>query len=340
VVKRDDVARRAGVSSAVVSYVVNDGPRPVAAATRLRVLQAIEELGYRPNGVARALRSRRTWSVGLVVPDNSNPFFAQLAHAIEDEAFARGYALLLGNASGDPGREESYLRAFQERQVDALIVVTNGPTKDLPRIYEGTIPMVVIADNPIPGLAASVVKVDNTEGARLATEHLISHGHRRVACVLGPHGSAPALERFTGWQRAMRDARLRPSADLVRWADFDRVDGYHAAADLLSARHRPAAVFVASDHQAIGVLRAAADRGVRVPEDLAVIGFDGIAEADYTVPRLATVRQPVDAMARRAVELLLPEPATLEGVTETFAMTLVARGSCGCPDPAAESPLS
>jgi LacI family transcriptional regulator len=333
VVKRDDVARRAGVSTAVVSYVMNNGPRPVAEATRLRVIQAIDELGYRPNGVARALRSRRTWSIGLVVPDNSNPFFAQLAHAIEDEAFARGYALLLGNVSGDLGREESYLRAFQERQVDALIVVTNGPTKDLPRIYEGAIPMVVIADNPVPGLAASIVKVDNTEGARLATEHLISHGHRRVACVLGPHGSAPALERFAGWQRAMRAARLRPSADLVRWAEFDRADGYRAAVELLSERRRPPAVFVASDHQAIGVLRAAADRGVRVPEDLAIVGFDGITEADYTVPRLATVRQPVDAMARRAVELLLPEPASPKEVTEVFAMSLAARGTCGCPDP-------
>lgn len=331
-VKRDDVARLAGVSPAVVSYVLNNGPRPVAEATRLRVVQAIEQLDYRPNGVARALRSRRTWSIGLVVPDNSNPFFAQLAHTIEDEAFTHGYSLLLGNASGDKSRELSYLRAFQDRQVDGLILVTNAPAKELGSVYEGKIPMVVIADHPVPGLAASTVKADNVEGARLATEHLIRHGHQRIGCVLGPRSSVPALERFAGWRRAMRDARLKTPQDVLRWTGFDRAGGYAAATELLSIAQPPTAVFVSTDQQAIGVLRAVVDAGLTIPGDLAVIGFDGIAEGGYTVPRLATVQQPLGAMAQRAIGLLLREAPTDEHCHEVFPMTLVPRGSCGCPD--------
>ncbi len=332
-VKRDEVARRAGVSAAVVSYVMNNGPRPVADATRQRVLAAVEELGYRPNGVARALRARRTWSIGLVVPDNSNPFFAQLAHAIEDETFARGYSLLVGNASGDSARVESYLRTFQDRQVDGLIVVTNGPTDDLTRTYEGRVPLVVVVDQPVRGLAASTVKVDNSEGARLATEHLVSHGFTRIACVAGLRESEPSQERFVGWQAAMKDAGLAAPDSLVRWAEFNLAGGRSAGHSLLGGKNRPEAIFCATDLQAIGVLRAAADIGVSVPDELAVIGFDGIEEASYTVPRLATVAQPVGDMARRSVELLLRSgDETKEEVHEIFPLSLVRRGTCGCPD--------
>jgi LacI family transcriptional regulator len=334
VVKRDEVARRAGVSAAVVSYVMNNGPRPVAEATRQRVLEAVEALGYRPNGIARALRARRTWSFGLVVPDNANPFFAQLAHAIEDEAFARGYSLLIGNASGDSARVDSYLRTFQDRQVDGLIVVTNGPTDDLARTYEGRVPLVIVVDRPIRDLAASTVKVDNAEGARLATEHLVSHGYRRIACIAGPRDSAPSRERYEGWKAALASAGLRAPDSLVRWADFSLAGGRSAASSLLSKRSVDA-VFAATDLQALGALRAAADAGVSVPGELAVIGFDGIEEASYSIPRLATVRQPVDAMARRAVELLLRGDGG-PPLHEIFPLTLVSRGSCGCPEP--ESP--
>lgn len=332
-VKREDVARRAGVSPAVVSYVLNNGPRPVAEATRRRVLEAIETLGYRPNSVARALRSRRTWSIGLVVPDNSNPFFAQLAHAIEDEAFAHGYSLLLGNASGDPAREESYLQTFQDRKVDGLLVVSNRRTDELATAHQGGIPLVVISDRPLAGRAVSTVKVDNTEGAWLATTHLVGHGHRQVACVLGPRDSAPAVERHAGWQKALRGAGLDAPDEVAVWTEFSRVGGHAAATALLARDPRPTAVFAATDHQAIGVLRAAADLGLEVPGDLAVVGFDGITEADYTVPRLATVRQPVEAMARRAVELLLHHEQPAAELHEVFPVSMVARGSCGCPDP-------
>ncbi|MBM7787240.1 LacI family DNA-binding transcriptional regulator [Tenggerimyces flavus] len=330
-VKRDEVARRAGVSAAVVSYVMNNGPRPVADATRQRVLAAVEELGYRPNGVARALRSRRTWSIGLVVPDNSNPFFAQLAHAIEDETFARGYSLLVGNASGDAARVESYLRTFQDRQVDGLIVVTNGPTEDLARTYEGRVPLVIVVDQPVRGLAASTVKVDNKEGARLATEHLVSHGFTRIACIAGPRDSAPGRERYEGWQTALRAAGLAAPDSLVRWAEFSLRGGAEAVRELLDSSPAPEAVFAATDLQAIGALRGTADAGVSVPDGLAIVGFDGIAEAEYTVPRLATVRQPVGLMGRRAVELLFRENGG-DQVHEVFPLTLVSRGTCGCPE--------
>jgi LacI family transcriptional regulator len=337
VVKREDVARLAGVSPAVVSYVVNNGPRPVAEGTRRRVVKAIDRLGYRPNGVARALRSRRTWSIGLVVPGCSDPFLARLAHAIEDEAFARGYSLLLGNPAGDRAREANYVRTFQDRQVDGLIVVTDAPTKDLASVYEGDVPMVVFTDDRVPGMAVSTVRVDNVEAARVATAHLISHGHRSVCCIAGTRGSAWGQQRLTGWQQAMRGAGLKAPARQVRWAGLEPSAAHRAAGELLSVARPPTGVFVATDQQAIGVLRAAADLGLSVPHDVAVIGFDGIVDADYTVPRLATMRQPVVAMARRAVEILGPDAVTDWPVHEVFPVSLVARGSCGCPDTTADS---
>ncbi|RIQ22863.1 LacI family DNA-binding transcriptional regulator [Jiangella rhizosphaerae] len=333
-VNRNDVARHAGVSVAVVSYVLNDGPRPVSAATRAKVLDAVRELDYRPNRVASALRSRRTWSIGLVVPDNSNPFFAQLAHAIEDDAFARGYSLLLGNASGDRAREQTYLETFQDRQVDGLIVVSNRPTAELARAVEGGVPLVVVSDHPVAGLpAVSTVKADNAGGARLVTEHLLGHGHRRIGCVLGPRDSAPSGERYAGWRQALEAAGVAPDDGLVRWTSFSRSSGHLAGIELLSRDEPPTAVFAATDHQAFGVLRAAADLGLNVPGDVAVMGFDGIAEADYSVPRLATAKQPITDMAARAVELLLRERHGGTEVHEVFPMTLLTRGSCGCPDP-------
>ncbi|PSL05859.1 LacI family transcriptional regulator [Haloactinopolyspora alba] len=337
-VNRNDVAHRAGVSVAVVSYVLNDGPRPVSDTSRQKVLRAIEELDYRPNRVASALRSRRTWSIGLVVPDNSNPFFAQLAHAIEDDAFSRGYSLLLGNASGDRAREQNYLETFQDRRVDGLIVVSNRPSAELARNYDAAVPLVVVSDHSVAGLpSVSTVKADNSGGARNATEHLVRHGHRRIACLLGPRDSAPAIERHAGWKQALGDAGLDAAADLVRWTTFTRSAGHLSAVDLLSGANPPSAVFAATDHQAFGVLRAAADLGLRVPDDVAVIGFDGIAEADYSVPRLATVKQPVTDIAARAVELLLRDRRDTVGVHEVFPLTLLARGSCGCPDPRSTS---
>lgn len=338
-VTRDDVARRAGTSSAVVSYVVNNGPRRVSEKTRAKVLAAIDELGYRPNGFARALRSTRSGLVGLVLPDNSNPFFAELARVIEDEAFRRGYLLLLGNSTEDDERQAAYVREFLELRVEGLLLISaaNGqwqadPTLSLEELQGSRIPTVVL-DRAIRGLHASYLTVDNFSGGYLATKHLLEHGHTEVACLGGPDRNQPADSRIRGWRRALRQAGLSPGDQILVRSAFRREAGYQAMRALLMERDPPTAVFAGSDEQAIGVLRAAAECGIRIPEDLALVSFDGIPESRFTRPSLTTVAQPFDELGRQAVELAL-DAKDFDGRRRVrLGVELAVGGSCGCPEP-------
>lgn len=334
-VTRDDVARRAGTSTAVVSYVVNDGPRRVSAPTRARVLRAIEELGYRPNGFARALRSTRSRLLGLVVPDNSNPFFAELARVIEDEAFSRGYLLLLGNSTEDDQREAAYVREFLELRVEGLLLISSS---DVPRTATDTPTMqalrgartcTVILDRAITGIDAAFLSVDNAGGGYMATRHLLEHGHRKVTCLAGPSGNLPAEARTRGWRRAMREAGRTLDRSMLLRSRFRREDGHRVMRALLATAVPPSAVFAESDEQAIGVLRAAAECGLRVPGDLAVVSFDGIPESRFTQPALTTVAQPFEELGRRAVEMAVAGPhAGPRRIRLPVALEL--GGSCGC----------
>ncbi|HEX6499047.1 MAG TPA: LacI family DNA-binding transcriptional regulator [Micromonosporaceae bacterium] len=334
VVRRADVARLAGTSPAVVSYVLNNGPRKVAPDTRARVLAAIEQLGYRPNGIARSLRMNRTMTLGLVVPDMSNPFFAELAHEIEEAAFAQNYTLLIGNAAEDDGRQTAYVHTFLARQVDGLFLVpAHGPVTCLPELQRSGVPWIAL-DRTVPGAVAPALLADNRGGARAATEHLLAHGRRRVACIAGPQDVVPATERVAGWREALAEAGVRPSGMSVWHGEFGRRAGYRAGHELL-AHGEFDAVFVASDEQALGVLRALLELGIRCPDDVAIASFDGIAAAGYSTPALTTMAQPFAEMGRTAVTLLLDRMETPDSVVDIQPMpvSLVARGSCGCPDP-------
>ncbi|MCU1644542.1 MAG: LacI family regulatory protein [Nocardia sp.] len=334
-VTRRDVAQLAGTSEAMVSYVLNDGPRGVAPATRARIVAAIAELGYRPNAVARSLKTSRTMTLGLVVPDNSNPFFAELARAIEDVAFEAGYVLLLGNAVDNDEREAAYIRILIDRQVDGLIVApAHGAGSWVTELSGTTVPRLVL-DREIELPGASHVLVDNAGGAYAATKHLLDHGFTRIGCISGLAGIHPTVERVVGWRRALADAGQGPEDGMLVHAAFGRAHGYRAGRALLARTDRPEALFVASDEQALGVLRAAAELGLRVPQDLAICAFDGIEGSAYTVPALTTMRQPFESLGRSAVEWLLAKIAdpALAPSRITHATTLVARGSCGCPDP-------
>ncbi|TDD73528.1 LacI family DNA-binding transcriptional regulator [Actinomadura rubrisoli] len=340
-VTRRDVARRAGTSEAVVSYVLNDGPRNVAPSTRERVLAAIAELDYRPNAVARSLRNSRTTTIGLVVPDNANPFFAELAREIEDVAFERGHTLLLANARDDEEREVAQVRTLLDRQVDGLILIPcHGPGAWRAELERARIPCLVV-DREIEGTDAVQILVDNEGGAAEAVRHLIAHGRTRIGCVAGPDGMHPTLDRVNGWRLALAEAGFDPAAMPVAHAPFGRAEAYRAGRRLLESGPGVDALFVTSDEQAIGVLRAAAELGVAVPDDLAVFSFDGVAPSAYTVPSLSTMRQPFEELGRTVVEMLLAGRdsggARTEGTAPervVLATRLVARGSCGCADPA------
>lgn len=336
-VTRDDVARRAGTSAAVVSYVVNNGPRPVSKATRERVERAILETGYQPNGLARALRGQRSLIIGLVVPDSSNPFFAELAQVIETECYRRGYYLLLGNSAEDDGRESGYVRAFLEHRVRGLILVSAAAqrklaTETVKALSGSTVPLVLVdRSHSVPG--ASVLVVDNQQGARLAASHLLyDHEAPEVACLAGPKGMAVSEQRIRGWRAALAAANILPRDDLLRHSSFNRAHACDVALAWLQEPHPPTALFTATDEQALGVLAAASKLKIRVPSDLAVVSFDGTPQAEYTTPRLTTVEQPLVDMGRRAVDLILREQTVPSGHVERFQTRLVVRGSCGCSE--------
>jgi LacI family transcriptional regulator len=314
-ITRNDVAEYAGVSTAVVSYVVNEGPRKVAPETRERVLEAIRALGYRPNATARALRLGTTRTFGLITPDGGNPLFAELAKAIDREAAAHGYVVLQTSADGDPETENAKIVELLTRQVSGLILV--APTDDF-AVENVKVPVIAINRSLA---TVSSVRPAYREGARLGVEHLISHGHRRIGLVIGGAGHP---ERELGWSAALATAGL-PQGPIVR-ASFSREGGYRAGQILL--HEEPTAIFASSDLQAIGVLRALHEAGVDVPGDMAVVAFDGTPETEYTWPPLTVVRQPVEQLAQEAVRRLIEGEETTAAVT--VPTKLIRRRSCGC----------
>lgn len=340
-VTRHDVAVEAGTSDAVVSYVLNNGPRGVAPATRARVEAAMAKLDYRPNSLARSLASRKTLTLGFVLPDISNPYFSEVARDLENAAYDAGYTMLFGNAMDDPAREVDYLRALIDRQVDGLVVIPVGSADGwVADVLSAQVPTVVLdRATSAPGLSS--VTVDNEAGAHAATAHLIGHGHTRIGLVAGPDSLEPSAGRSRGWARALTEAGQDESLSARAAVGFGRMQAYVAALDLLRSEPRPTAVFVASDEQAAGVYRAAAELGLRIPDDLAIASFDGIEPSGFTVPSLTTVQQPIGDAAAVAIRLLLeriadPSLSPSQVVLET---SLTIRRSCGCHEtPAAGDP--
>ncbi|MCL2735246.1 MAG: LacI family transcriptional regulator [Propionibacteriaceae bacterium] len=321
---RADVARVAGTSQAVVSYVVNDGPRRVAPATRDRVLAAIEETGYRPNQVARALARGRSSAVGLIVPDVANPFYAAVASSVERAVADTGAVVLLGHSAGSQEREHALLEAYADQGVDTILMAPSADQVDLGRLRRRPPHVVLLdrgADAPLPR-----VTVDHQEAARFAVAHLVAHGRQRIGCVSGPEDLAVARLRRRGWRDALDQAGLRPGPHAC--GPFSRTGGYDAAALVLAQDLD--AVFVSTEQQAVGVLRRAAELGIRVPEDLALFTFDGTADAEFTLPALSTMAQPFDEIARTALSLVMSDESPDQVVQ--LACSAQIRRSCGCPD--------
>ncbi|MGY5060741.1 LacI family DNA-binding transcriptional regulator [Streptomyces sp. 900105755] len=351
---REDVARLAEVSPSVVSYVLNKGPRPVAPATRERVLAAVRELGYRPKSAARALRLSHTMTLGLVIPDLANPYFVELATALEDQARAAGYALLVANSAGSADREAGYVQTFLDRQVDGLLLTPAHRGQPWhARLARTGVPCVAV-DREVRAASISHVLVDNVRGAHQATEHLLRHGRRRIGCIAGQLGLRPTTDRVTGWRTALEAAGLRagsgsggrtgwqarPAAAPLLHGSYGRLEGYRAALALLAHDRSVDALFVTSDEQAAGVLRAAHELGIRIPDDLAVVSFDGTTAGAYSTPALSTMRQPVEQLARTAMMRLtgLMRDPDLPPGRDVLPAELLARGSCGCPAPESAPP--
>lgn len=311
-----DVAARAGVSAQTVSRVANGSPR-VDPATRARVEKAMADLGYRMHRAARALRTGQTSTIGLVVSTLASVGNSRMLQAISEAAAERDYALAVVTV-GARGIREAFAR-LRSQGVDGAVVLNEAT--ELARDTEPPADLhLVVVDSP-PDPCFSIVQTDHAGGARAATAHLLSLGHDRVHHIAGPEGSFAAAERERGWREALADAG-HAAVEPVR-GDWTSASGFRAASDLADAE----AVFVANDQMALGALRAFADARRRIPADVAVVGFDDIADAAEFRPPLTTVRQDFDALGRRAVDALV---AAIEGgapVAETVPTTLVVRES-------------
>lgn len=324
------VARRAKVSVATVSRVLN-GKGSAQEATRRRVLAAARQLGYVPHYGARSLITRRTDTLGVLLPDLYGEFYSEVIRGIDHAAGRRGYHVLVSNAHAD--REElSRVLGTMRGRVDGLLLMS--PALDglvLKRFLPGALP-VVLLNCRAEGTSFDSITLDNYGGAVAVVEHLYEVGHRRILMVKGPTHNFDALERLRGYRTAMRRRRLYTSARLELAGDFSESSGYQAARLALEMEERPSAIFAANDSMAIGVLSALADAGVRVPEDVGVAGFDDIPVSRFLRPPLTTVRIPIAELGARAVELLLPQLAegrARSGRREVMEARLIVRDSCG-----------
>ncbi len=336
-VTRDEVAREAGTSTAVVSYVINNGPKNVSESARQRVLAAVTKLDYRPNAVARSLRSSSSSVLGLIVPDITNAYCGELAVAVENSALERNHTLLLGNSMHDDQRQAQHLQTFIEHRVKGIVFIgsTYGDETFLPatsRTLHGNKTPLVFLDRSTSEFGATAILVDNRGGAYAATMHLLDHGHTAVASFAGSSGLSAVRERTEGWADALRVKGFNASQQQTYESAFDRYEAFAVARVMFASENRPRAIFSHSDEQSIGIIYAAAQAGLRIPADVALVSFDGIKEANIVSPGLTTVQQPIAQAGALAVDLLLNNSQGTVGTeqSETLAVKLTIRHSCGC----------
>lgn len=292
-VTRNDVARVAGVSTAVVSYVLNDGPRPVSATARQKVLAAIDELGYRRNSIARFMRTRSTNSIGFVLPQITLSYFSTMTQRVTEIAHARGLSVIVATSNGDLEVEREHLTDLAGRQVNGVILMSVDPAQDLSWAASLGTP-VLIVDRPTVAIEATAAAVD----------HLVKQGCRQLARITGPADDIITRRRDEGWHRAIGRHRLDPYAAPTIRAAMTAADGLNAAHSLLDRADRPDGVVIDAPMHAAAFLRSAADLRVLVPDDVAVVGMEYGGAAEYAVPRLTSVDSPLDVIAERAVEAI------------------------------------
>lgn len=296
-----DVAARAGVSIGTVSNVLT-GSRPVSNPVAERVHEAIASLEYSPNFMARSLRGARTQIIGLVVPDNANPFFAELAWSIEQACTQAGLSLILCNTGRSIEREWKSIEILLEKRVEGIIVATSTNHSALAKVAKRKLPLVVI-DHDAGGIAADAVLVDHRDGGELVARHLMGLEHRRIACITGLPAQSNA-SRVSGLRAALAVEGVELPDTLIRESDTHADGGYRVTREMFANDPAITAVFAANDLVALGAIRALYDIGLSVPGDVSVVGYDDISIASQVLPRLTTIRQPMEEISRRAITIL------------------------------------
>lgn len=297
-----DVARAAAVSTSTVSNVLNQA-RYVRPETRELVETTMKKLGYRPNNLARAMVQRDTHTIGVIIPDNANPFFSELARGVEDVLADAGYFVFFGNSDNDPIKERYYLRGFAERQVDGLIIAiaSDGENEELLTL-SAHLP-IILMDRMLKSWTGDWVMHDNETGMQLAVNHLVSLGHKAIAFIDGDPCLSTAQERRKGFEASMQSLDLTPAS--MTDGVFSVDSGYVQTVSLLRISPRPTAIVAANDLLAIGAMRAIVEAGLRVPEDVSVVGYDDIAFASFIYPGLTTISQSGRSIGVEAARLLL-----------------------------------
>lgn len=298
------VAERSGVSTSTVSHVINN-TRVVSEDVRQRVLEVIQELRYVPSALARSLKNDRTNTIGMMIPNNSNPYFAEVIRGVEEAAFALGYNIILCNSDDDARKQVAHIRVLLQKRIDGLILVASGSDTELIRLLADEAIPTVLVDRELGGVAADLIESDHEQGSYLATKYLLDLGHRDIACVSGPEDLRPSQDRVAGYRRALGEAGVPCRADRLVYGDFTSQGGFAAFQQLLALPRRPTAILASNDLNAIGGICAAAEAGVRIPQELSVVGYDDIALAQFSNPPLTTMGQPKHDMGALTARVLI-----------------------------------
>jgi len=331
-VKIKDVADAAGVSTATVSRVLANKPH-VRQEVKARVMKVVKKLNYRPNRVARSLRSQQSTIIGLIVSDIENPFFQQVGRAVEDAAHEQGYSVMLCNNDEDPDKEQRYLHLIRDENLAGIILSPTRQTADnFSATSELNMPMVVI-DRRVSNVDVDNIIIDNVQAAQTITTHLIEHGYRRIGAIFGI-GSTTGRERREGFVQALKAHDLQPSTDLVKYANPREDDGFNTTLKLLQLPEAPEAILTSNSLLAAGALRALRESKKTIPEEVAFASFDETTWAKLVVPALTVIKQPTYEIGRTATELLIkriqdPTRSTRE---VTLKSKLIVRQSCGCQE--------
>lgn len=323
-----DIAKLAGVSTATVSKVFNQTGR-ISVKTKERIMEISNQLNYQPSMVASALTGKKTYTIGLLIPDLVNPFFAELSRNIEDRAHELGFNLVICNTDNERNKEIKYIQLLRQKSVDGIVVAT-GVSNDelLKELINQKVPIALVARD-MSMLALSAVLVDDFAGGYNATSYLVQLGHKRIATIAENLNVTSSKDRVRGYRHALNEVGLPYDEKLVQISDFSVEGGKRTAGKLLDQTERPTAIFACNDLLAIGAFQAAKERGIGIPDQLSIVGFDNTILATITDPPLTTIAQPIQAMGQQVIDLITQEINNDKTVKQRVVLLpeLIVRGS-------------
>jgi DNA-binding LacI/PurR family transcriptional regulator len=324
-----DVAEHAQVSKATVSRVLNNNSH-VAEELRIRVLESIRLLGYQPNRAARRLRASVSDVLGLIISDIENPFFISVVRGVEDTAYVSQMSVVLCNTDENPAKQQMYLRVMQAERVAGLIISPTNVNEDFTELRQLGIP-VILLDRRTDKFETDAVTIDNVGGAYLAVKHLVDLGYERIGTIGGSPHLTTGRERYEGYRKALNAAGLKIDEKLVKIGDFKTDSGYQLASELINLPRPPQAIFVANNLMTLGALRVLRENNVRVPQDVALVGFDDMPWSSELCPPLTAISQPTYELGQETVHLLLRRLANPDAPIRTVTLQprLIVRESCG-----------